>query len=258
VKARPTAADFNRLFLAAGYGRYPIFTTRSYHDFVRRNDIELGRSIVRFERGELVGALAFGQRGDRAWFGLIGVASGRRGIGLGKRLVGEAIAAVSASGARSIELEIVQRNARAQTLVEGFGFAKAGELVVWARRPSRRSGGELPTRVFSQQAVSEIAQEQPACWQREPRSVALAGHVALVRVPGAYAFVRTADGLGSVLDAGCSDARSARQLLDALDARVRYDLTLNNEPADSCLSATLRERGWRVVERQFRFVRSAA
>jgi ribosomal protein S18 acetylase RimI-like enzyme len=254
MNARPGAADFNRFFRGATYGTYPIFTARSYADFVRSNDVDLARAINHFDAdGELIGTLAFAQRGDRAWFGLVGVERAQRSAGLGKRLVAQALDAVRAAGARSVELETVQRNGRAIALVEGFGFTKVGELHVWAR-DRRRGNAELRFRTFSERAVGEIAGSLAACWQREARSIALAGRSALLRVSGAYAFVRVKGEFATILDAGANDVAAAHTMLNEIDARVPYDLTLNNEPEESPLSRALRQRDWRIVERQCRMM----
>ncbi len=252
----PDAQDFNALFRGGAFGNHDIFTTRSYADFVHRNDIDLTHSIVVREAGLLLGALAFGVRGTRAWFGLIGVDPDNRREGLGARMLGDAIAAVQTQGVRRIELEVSQRNTAPIALCKSFGFEERGELLVWARE-TRKVADTLPApRRFTEPAVRAIVPSQAACWQRESRSIARAGRIALLSLPGAYAFMRTEGEFAHVLDAGAVDAPRARDLVRALDERVPYDLTLNNEPADSAVSAALRDAGWRVVERQHVMVRS--
>lgn len=254
MSARPTAAEFNAFFRGAVFGNYDIFSTRSYADFVQRNDIDLARTVTAFDGEMLTGALAFGLRGDRAWFGLIGVHPDHRREGLARRMLAKAIDAAHAAGTRRIELEISQRNAPTLALTQHFGFVQEGELLVWARAARRTRAGALPRRNFTEAAVAAIARKPYACWQREPRSVALARSIGLVEVPGAYAFVRMDGEFANVLDAGARDGVASRLLLNELDARVPHDLTLNNEPWDSLLSGALRDGGWRIVERQYRMV----
>jgi len=256
MSARPAAADFNAFFRGGAFGAYDIFTNRSYADFVHRNDINLGQAIVVHEGSAMLGALAFGVRGTRAWFGLIGVDPQYRRAGIAARMMVDAIAAVQAQGVRAIELEVNQRNAAPIALCERFGFARRGELLVWARDPSGPAA-PLPARRYPEPAVRAVAQIPSACWQREPRSIARAGPLALLTLPGAYAYVRTDDdGLAHVLDAGALDAVRARALVEALNDRVPHDVTLNNEPADSPLGDALRDGGWRIVERQYHMVRT--
>jgi ribosomal protein S18 acetylase RimI-like enzyme len=253
----PDAADFNALFRGGAFGNYDIFTTRSYADFAHRNDIDLAHAIVAREQGSLLGALAFGVRGTRAWFGLIGVNPDYRREGLGARMLTDAIAAVQSQGVRAIELEVSTRNAAPIALCKSFGFEQRGELLVWAREPRRDVADALPAaRRFTEPAVRAIVPAQSVCWQRESRSIARAGRIALVTLPGAYAFVRTDGEFAHILDAGAIDPPRARDLVAALRDGVPHDLTLNNEPADSALSAALGDAGWRVVERQYRMVRS--
>jgi ribosomal protein S18 acetylase RimI-like enzyme len=246
----PDAQDFNELFRGGAFGNHDIFTARSYADFVHRNDIDPARAIVVREQGVLLGALAFGVRGTRAWFGLIGVNPDNRREGLGARMLADAIAAVQSQGVRTIELEVSQRNAAPIGLCTSFGFKERGALLVWARE-ARTVADALPApRRFTEPAIRAIVPSRAACWQRESRSLARAGRIVLLTLPGAYAFVRTEGEFAHILDAGALDAQRARDLVRALDERVPHDLTLNNEPADSALSAALRDAGWRVVERQ--------
>jgi GNAT superfamily N-acetyltransferase len=253
----PSAADFNALFRGGAFGNYDIFTNRSYADFVHRNDIDLAHAITVREGATVLGALAFGVRGTRAWFGLIGVDPDYRREGLGAQMLTEAIAAVQAQGVRTIELEVSQRNPAPIALCESFTFEQRSELLVWARDACDVANELHAPRRFTEPAVRAVVHGTPACWQREPRSIARAGRIALLTLPGAYAFVRVDDEFAHVLDAGALDAIRARDLARALDDRIPHDLTLNNEPADSVVSAALRDAGWRVVERQYRMVRSA-
>jgi GNAT superfamily N-acetyltransferase len=245
---RPTAADFNALFRGSIHGNYDIFTPRSYTDFLKRNDVDRARAIALFEGKRAIAAIAIGERPKRAWFGLIGVHPDHRGRGLSTQLMTAAIERVRASGARRIELEVAQRNAAAIRLASGFGFRACGELLVWTRRARRSATGALDFRTFSEDAVATIARKPSACWQREPCSVARAHRIALVQTAGAYAFVRIQGEYAMLLDAGADDAASARALLHELDARIPYDLTLNNEPADSPLTTALHNSNWRIIE----------
>jgi GNAT superfamily N-acetyltransferase len=252
VKRAPAFDDFNALFQGKTYGSRPIFTRRSFGEFVAAHELDLARAVTRIHDGALVGALAFAIRGERAWFALIGVSEAHRGAGLGASMVAEAIACVRAAGAASIELETVTRNAAAMQLVLRQGFENAGELQTWTRKPSRHAAAAPRARSYSRADVERIAVAPPACWQREPRSVAAVPRLTFVKTPGAYAFVRIRDGYGMVLDAGARDDGAAQALLRELDTRIAPDLTLNNEPVDSPLSRALATGGWKIIERQHR------
>jgi hypothetical protein len=73
-------------------------------------------------------------------------------------------------------------------------------------------------------------------------------------VRGGYAFVRVRGDFATIVDAQAADAAGAHALLDRIDACVPHDVTLNNEPPASPLACALRERNWRVVERQVRII----
>ncbi len=255
---RPAAADFNRFFRGTIYGQHDIFTTRSYADFVRRHDIDLDRALCRFQGTSLIGTIVFAQRGERAWLALMGVAHELRGRGYGKHLFGGAVDAVRASGARSIEFEVVQRNAPAIAMYRSFGFETADELLVWARRARASRSADLTFRRYGVRAMTEIAHHPPTCWQREPCGISRAGHLALIETSNAYAFIRKRDEYAVVVDAWARDEESARELLRTLDQRVPYDLTLPNEPSNSALSLAMRDSNWRIVERQHRMMRSGS
>jgi len=254
VSYRPTAKDFNAFFRGKIYGTYDIFTARSYADLVRRHDIDLSRAISEFDGDRLIGTIVFAQRGERAWLSLMGVDPEYRSRGHGHRLFAAAVDAVRASGARSIEFEVVHRNAAAIAMYRAGGFTIADELLVWARKPMPSAIVDLTFRQFSEGTVARIARRPPACWQREPRSVAAARDVALVQCEGAYAYVRVRDGNAVLLDAGARDSSAARGLLVELDRRVPYDITLVNEPDRSPLSVAFGEAGWRIVDRQHRMI----
>jgi GNAT superfamily N-acetyltransferase len=254
MTVRPTAADFNRLFRGSTYGRAPIFTARSYAAFIRSTDIDVTLAACEYEDGELVGALALGVRDDRAWFGLIGVREDRRRAGIGRKLFVRACERARSLGVRTIELETVQRNRAAIAMVGAYGFEPVGELEVWSRKP-RRVTGPLPRAIALHDGdLLGKTLAPPACWQREPRSIARSGRLSAIEVDGAYAFLRVRGEFASIVDAQAVDSASADALLERLDACVPYDLTLNNEPAGTPLSRALRKRGWRTVERQFRII----
>lgn len=250
--ARLTHALINDVFRGPVYGPHDIFTARSFSDFVRRNDVDLSRALFAYDGDRVVGTICFAQRGDRAWLSLMGVLPEYRRRGIGRELFGGAVDAVIAAGAKRMEFEVLQKNVAAQAMYRSFGFETVGELFIWARKPRRGALDGLVPRKRAHHAVTRIVHEPAVCWQREPLAVARADASVLLDVEGAYAFVRLREESAYVLDAGARDERSARALAAEIDARIPYDVTLFNEPADSPLSVALAEAGWKIVERQFR------
>ncbi len=254
---RLTHTFINEVFRGPIYGRHDIFTARSFRDFVRRNDVDLSRAIFSFDGEKPVGTIAFAQRGDRAWLSLMGILPEYRRRGLGRTLFGAAVDAVRASGAKHIEFENVQRNIAVQEMYKGFGFEADGELYVWSRKQRSIASNGLVTRKYSIGTLERVAHGPAACWQRHAVAVARTPSV-LIKVDGAYAFLRIGDEHAYVLDAAARNVQSATALLDALDARIPYGVTLFNEPSTSHLTAALESRDWNIVERQFRMLMSLA
>jgi GNAT superfamily N-acetyltransferase len=251
MKPGVTYQFINDVFRGPIYGRHDIFTARSFKDFVQRNDVDLSRAIFAFDGCEPIGTIIFAQRGERAWLSLMGILPEYRRRGLGRTLFGAAVDAVRASGATDIEFEVVQRNVAVQEMYKGFGFETEGELYVWSRKPRRVGANGLVSCKHPVAEIERIACGPAACWQRQAIAVARTPSV-LIEIEGAYAFVRLREDSGYILDAAAPDERSARALLDELDTRIPYDITLFNEPAGSPLSRALEPAGWKIVERQFR------
>jgi ribosomal protein S18 acetylase RimI-like enzyme len=243
----------NDVFRGNVYGPHDIFTAESWRRFVRMHDLDVSRALFAEEDGDAVGAIAFAQRGDRAWLSVMGVLPAYRRRGYGRKLFGAAFDAVRASGAAHVELEVVQRNEHAWRMYESFGFERVGELYVWARN-ARSVEDSASYERHSLASVRSIARTPPACWQRDSLAVSRARSSALIIVDGAYAYVEKRPASGLVLDAGARDETSATTLLHRIDETIPYELTLLNEPAASPLTNALRNAGWKIVERQFRYV----
>jgi ribosomal protein S18 acetylase RimI-like enzyme len=244
----------NDVFRGPVYGRDDIFTPASFRRFVLQYDVDLSRAMTVSENGKLAGAVAFGMREKRAWFALIGVKPEFRRRGYGWQLFSRVVAAARASGAQSMEFEVMQHNHVAVAMYQKVGFAIVDELAIWARKPMTFAANDLRPRKHREAAIAALVQSPSACWQREPRSIALAPPSALIRTDGAYAYVRAGREFATVLDAGARDVTAARALVAELDRCVSQDLTLLNEPSRSPLSAALRESSWRIVKRQHRMI----
>jgi GNAT superfamily N-acetyltransferase len=249
-----SAEDVNDVFRGEVYGEDDIFTAESFADFVARNDVDLRLSPRMRDAGGLIGLMVIGRRAARGWFGAYGVVPELREAGLGRKIFAESLECSRAAGLVSIEFEVLQRNVHAVRLYRSFGFETLDELLVWGRRPRSRAHGRLRYEKRREADIAKLARHPSTCWQREPRSVAAAKASALIECDGAYAYVRVRDERALILDAAARDIEAARALVRELDRRVPYDLTLNNEPAASPVSAALRESRWHVVEHQNRMM----
>jgi ribosomal protein S18 acetylase RimI-like enzyme len=256
--SRITAALVNDVFRGSVYGQYDIFTPESFRRFVRAYDVDLSRASTVERGGHAAGMVAFALRGDRAWFSLIGVKPKYRRRGLGRQLLLRVVDDAIAAGARTMEFEVLRKNDVAIAMYRKIGFETIDELNVWARSTKRGAENDLSPKRQTERAIAALALGAPACWQREPRSVARSGPSALIHADGAYAFVRASDENAVILDAAARDEAAARSLLREIDRRVGYNLTLSNEPSSSALTPALREAGWRVVREQYRMLRRVA
>jgi ribosomal protein S18 acetylase RimI-like enzyme len=259
-----TADDVKASFRGEIYGAAGGMTDDWFRDHVRRNDVDLTRSLRWSLDGALCGAALLAFRGERAWVGAFGVVPEFRGRGLASRHLDETVAVARDAGATSVELEVLSHNSPAIRLYERGGFSHLGEIVVWSRAPAgRRSPAKRAAAAVDGNdlaAVTALARTPSTCWQREPRGVAAAAPFETLvsgaaEAPRAYAFVRrrrTSE--ATLLDAGASDPASANALLDALDATyVAETLMFVNEPPHGPLhDALLARESWREFARQHR------
>jgi len=261
---RVTAADVRACMRGEVYGDAETMTDAWFADHVACNDIDLARSPRWTVDGVLVAFALLAFRGDRAWIGGFGVAPGSRGEGMGTVCVADTLRIAREENATSVELEVLAHNGAAIAIYERGGFEKVDELVAW-RREQRSIAGTDAYGVLSEAPrdaadVAAIARHPATCWQREPRSVAMAAPFLTVtvgdeRAPSAYAFVRLGGPRGAVLlDAGAHDQPSAKALVDSLDARFApHHLSLINEPSSGPLDLALFSNSfWDPIGRQRR------
>ncbi len=256
-----TVDDLNASFRGDVYGEQPSMNAESFRSHVERNDVDLARSRRWTVDGALSGVVLLAFRGDRAWIGGFGVVPEFRGRGLARRYLDETLDIARASGATSVELEVLTHNAPAVRLYERAGFATIDELVVWTREPLHPADdahAEPAVHAYGAAAIAALTRTPASCWQREPQSVAAGAPFEALFVgspesPDAYAFVRRGE-RASLLDARAHDAASASALLAALDAQfAAVKVALVNEPARGALHEAFASRArWSEFARQHR------
>ena len=92
--------------------------------------------VLRGTDGELLGYLGVAVHGADAELQTLAVAPGRRGRGLGRRLVGVAVDVAREAGARRLDLEVREQDPVAVAVYQGAGFRRQG------RRPGYYSPAE--------------------------------------------------------------------------------------------------------------------
>jgi N-acetylglutamate synthase-like GNAT family acetyltransferase len=90
-----------------------------------RHHFTTGRFLL-VEEGGLAGCVYVELRGDRAYFGALAVDPARQHRGLGRELVSAAEAYARGSGARVMELTVVNLRTELPPLYEKFGYAIVG------------------------------------------------------------------------------------------------------------------------------------
>jgi GNAT superfamily N-acetyltransferase len=93
-------------------------------------------------RGEIAGYAFSRLWGQVAWIGPVSVIPAHQGLGLGKRLMAEAIATLQKAGARVIGLETIPRNYRNLGFYGNLGFLPQ-QLVLDMQLSARRGPGEV-------------------------------------------------------------------------------------------------------------------
>ncbi|HKP18126.1 MAG TPA: GNAT family N-acetyltransferase [Gaiellaceae bacterium] len=214
-------------------------------------DLDPTQSLVAVDGGELVGLANLGRRGDRTWVGGVGVVAGRRGEGLGERLMRELLDRARQASARETALEVILENTPAIRLYEKLGFDTTRELDILSL-PGDTAGGTAED-VPLDRARSTIAslRDEPEPWQRADESVEnLVRHnrsPSALASDGGAAIYRADGGRITVLQMA-GDEPALRELVATL--RGKGAVSAGNFPSGGAVSAALRTAGAEVVVRQ--------
>lgn len=242
-------AELAALF-TAGYEGYfmPVAVDENTFSFMAGTwDYDLDASLVARDEGEDVGICMLAVRGADAWIGGVGIVTGRRGEGIGERLMREAEAAARERGVERLWLEVLVQNEPAIRLYEKLGFERVRELEVWSL------DGEL---VFQEHKVpaapvaevlGRVAERPP--WQRADASVAkLADAHALASGRGSLVY-RASGGVVSLLQVAAHEEEAIRELLGSLPEETTGLRYLNGPEGDPA-NAVLESLGATQVARQ--------
>ncbi len=179
--------------------------------------------------------------------------------GLARRYMSDVTAICRNAGIRTLELEVLTENIAALALYESCGFAILDEMIVWSRTIVGNTANAGISTPFHLDAIARISRTPPACWQREPASVAAESPcerlvVGESETPEAYAFVRRRTDRLVLLDIGANARAAAEDLLDAIDAAyAALPARLLNEPARGPVHEALSGRNaWCESARQYR------
>ena len=104
-------------------------------EYISTYDVDLERSLVAMQDGELLGVAMLGLRQDRAWITRLGVVPNTRRSGVGRALCEGLLEQAEALGIRFQMLEVIKNNLPAHSLFLKLGFYEVGELLVLRRSP---------------------------------------------------------------------------------------------------------------------------
>jgi GNAT superfamily N-acetyltransferase len=103
-----------------------------------RGMMERGQFLMAEEGGRLVGCVYVEVRGERGYFGLLAVAPGLQGHGLGRRLVAAAEAHAREAGCRFMDLQVVDLREELPPFYRRLGYVETGTAPFPAEaRPKR-------------------------------------------------------------------------------------------------------------------------
>src|SRR5205085_10130903 len=125
---------------------------------------------------QIVALALIARRGHNSRLAAFAVAPQQRGAGLGKWLLGEALAQTKARSDAAMDLEVIIGNTAAERLYEGMGFERVCRLRGYLRREKRGERREEKGSGLVEVDVSEVAQailneQRPWPWQQSAASV---------------------------------------------------------------------------------------
>jgi ribosomal protein S18 acetylase RimI-like enzyme len=261
----------------AAYADYFVpmhLTAESMRSVDNLYDVDLARSIVAFDRSELVGMALLSRRGSRGWVSGVGVLPAWRRRGVGRQMMEAVLVRAQQAGVRQVALEVIAQNSPARALYTALGFVERRELLCW-RRAADADILPIPEEQLSEASLDELLaffadwHDQPPCWQGEAATLGkMADRVRgyLLEMAGAaaaYCLISERGAALTLMDVGINPqfgaVKAGRTLLQALASLYRgRALALNNVPVDSDLNRALAALHFLVGVRQFEMCRSLA
>lgn len=232
LEAAALAELFNRGY--AGYFTPVALTADAMHAMVAAHGVDLARSRIARVDGTAEGIVLLAVRGDRGWIGGMGVARKARGRGLGRELMGEALASAREAGLASVALEVIEENRWAIEIYRDAGFEDMRQLEVWVRPAvplaetlESEPGSPLPAAAPIAPEVwlgTLTARENSARpWQREPAGFSDLPGLAAYGTgspPDAGTLIRVDGARAAILDLSAAPSAPPRALESALRAAI--------------------------------------
>jgi ribosomal protein S18 acetylase RimI-like enzyme len=218
VSVDELATVFNNAF--SDYMVEVYFTKASLMEYIRRHDLDIGRSLVVEADGLLVGLLLCGEDGDTTWNAGMGVHPRWRSRGMGSQLLDTWLDASRGAGLGRALLEVIKQNMLAMNLYTSRGFMEIRAYQGFEGRPTWNRGPAIHPEDVERVRPSELMDvyRKGHSWQKRPEVVQrLDGFVALRTAGGApegegYLIQETVAGMMYIFD--LTPNRAGRALLE--------------------------------------------
>lgn len=215
---------FTRCF--EGYVIPVAMTLEVLAGMMRVDAIDLAKTLVAVEGGEIIGMLMVCRRGKTMRIGAMAVAVSHRNQGLGGELMAQGLSQARERGETKVVLEVIESNTKAREFYERNGFKVVHRLISGATTlKSGASAGKVKEIGFDEMAARPFFRtKDSAAWQMSAASVSqMALPVVAYDFDGFAAAVvpRGTDKLlcFSLAPSGEDDAAKFQGLLDGLGAR---------------------------------------
>jgi ribosomal protein S18 acetylase RimI-like enzyme len=104
-------------------------------EYISAYDVDLERSFVAMQEGQMLGVAMLGLREGRAWITRLGVLPNTRRGGVGEALTRALLEQAEFLNLKFTMLEVIKNNVPAHSLFIKLGFYEVGELLVLRRSP---------------------------------------------------------------------------------------------------------------------------
>jgi ribosomal protein S18 acetylase RimI-like enzyme len=234
--------------LTAGYEGYfvPVAVDESAFSFMAGTwDYDLDASLIAVDGGDDVGLCMLAVRGASGWIGGVGILAGRRGEGIGERLMRAIGERAASRGIEQLWLEVLVQNEPAIRLYEKLGYEVVRELQVWSLDDLVLQEHDVASAPVAD-VVGRSSQRPP--WQRADAAVKRQDDArALAKGDGSLVY-RSGNGVASILQAD-GDAEAVRALVESLPTGTTGVRYLNGPEGDP-VNAALEALGGTCVARQ--------
>jgi ribosomal protein S18 acetylase RimI-like enzyme len=248
-------AELAALF-TAGYEGYfmPVAIDEAAFSFMARTwDYDLAGSLVATDGNADVGLCMLAVRGEDAWIGGVGVVTGRRGEGIGERLMRAVEEQAGSRGVKRLWLEVLTQNEPAVKLYEKLGYEHVRELDVWSLDKKLVLQEHKVPSLPVADAIGRSTERPP--WQRADASVTnLADAQAVGDHRGSLVY-RMAAGIAGLQQVAAEDDQAIHELLGSLPEDT-VGLRYLNGPKGDPVNAVLASLGGTRVARQHEMLRA--